>query len=760
VVFRTVALYAVPALLIASGWLRLESEGASRGLAFWMVLLALLPALARPVWARAAVAVAALLLVIRAAFGLSVGDARPFDDRHDFFGPALSGFRDGLLQFWDVTLPFEGSREPLMLGVVLLGIFGFCLAVALALAARRPLAAGIALLAGAAWPATLVSGAGLQRGAVILAAVLALLAWGGRRRPQTFRQAAVAGTALVAAALVATTSPAVAKGEFLSWKRWDPYDRPEDPVGVRYVWNANYGGIRFPEKVTTVLRVTGPRRAHYWRATTLDVFRDGRWVEQLATISASNERFEVLSDPLLPQSALDRARWLRADVSVGALRDRRLAGPSMPVAYDPRGMGRIEYRPGGTAVVDGGFERGDRYTVWSYAPRPTPEQLAKSRLNVRLRNTVHSQYLELAPGAAVLPFGTPGRQEQLRNLLSHSRFRRELGPYVPLYRQARALVGARAPNQYAAVVALEGWFRSGGGFAYDEQPPVPVGLDAPPALVAFVTGHKRGYCQHYAGAMALMLRYLGIPARVAAGFTSGDYDADDRRWTVTDHDAHAWVEVWFDGWGWLPFDPTPGRGQLSGTYSMAAAAFNVQQAQQVVGAGGGLGLSLGLLAERLEGTRVGGGDLPGDVGAANREGDRGASLLRLLAILVAALVALIAVAKVAMRRSRYVTRDPRRTAAACRRELIDFLVDQRVDVARSATLADLAQLVSAQLAVDARSFASAAAAARFAPPAEARTAARRARRELRALLRRLRRRLGPFERARGLLSVRSLGFNG
>jgi transglutaminase-like putative cysteine protease len=724
-----------------------------------MVVLGLLPALARAPWARAVAAVAALLLAIRAAFDLSPVDARPFDGRHNFFGPLLGGFRDGALRFWDVALPFQASREPLMLGVTLLAIFAFCLAVALALAARRPLAAGIALIAGTVWPATIASGPGLARGAVILAVFLALLAWGGHRRAPTVRQTAYAGTALVVAALVASSSPAVAKDDFLSWKRWDPYDRPENPVGVRYVWNANYGGIRFPKKVTTVLRVSGPERAHYWRATTLDSFEKHRWVEQLSTISSSSERFEALSDPLLPQAARDRRRWLETEVTVEALRDRRLPAPSMPVAYDPRGIGQIEYQTGGTSVVLGGFEHGDRYTVWSYAPRPTPEQLARSRLDVRLRNTVHSQYLELAPGASVLPFGAPGREALLRNLVSSSRFARALAPYAPLYRQAREVVGARPPNQYAAVVALEGWFRSGGGFAYDEQPPVPVGRGAPPPLVAFVTGHKRGYCQLYAGAMALMLRYLGIPARVAAGFTSGDYDADDRRWTVTDHDAHAWVEVWFDGWGWLPFDPTPGRGQLSGTYSTAAAAFDVQQAQQALGGGGGLGISLGLLAERLEGTRIG-GDVPGDIGATTTTGDRGASLLRLLAILLAAAVTLVAVTKAVVRRSRYVTRDPRRTATACRKELVEFLVDQRVDVPRSATSAELAALVSSQLAVDTRAFATAVAAARFAAPSEAGPAARRARRELRVLLRRLRRRLGPVARARGLVSVRSLGFNG
>ena len=71
--------------------------------------------------------------------------------------------------------------------------------------------------------------------------------------------------------------------------------------------------------------------------------------------------------------------------------------------------------------------------------------------------------------------------------------------------------------------------------------------------------------------MAVMLRMLGIPARVAVGFTSGTH-ATDGEWVVTDHEAHAWVEVWFAGIGWIPFDPTPGRGTLGGEYTFASGS--------------------------------------------------------------------------------------------------------------------------------------------------------------------------------------------
>ena len=70
-----------------------------------------------------------------------------------------------------------------------------------------------------------------------------------------------------------------------------------------------------------------------------------------------------------------------------------------------------------------------------------------------------------------------------------------------------------------------------------------------------------------------MLRMLGIPARVAAGFVSGDLDEDTGVWTVTDRDAHTWVEVWFPTFGWLSFDPTPGRGNLDEAYSVSSEAF-------------------------------------------------------------------------------------------------------------------------------------------------------------------------------------------
>jgi hypothetical protein len=122
-------------------------------------------------------------------------------------------------------------------------------------------------------------------------------------------------------------------------------------------------------------------------------------------------------------------------------------------------------------------------------------------------------------------------------------------PYAPAYLLAQRLA-SRAGTPYAFVAGVERYL--GRGFAYNQNPP----LRQYP-LVSFLFQDKLGYCQQFAGAMALLLRMGGLPARVATGFTTGTYEASAHEWVVSDLDAHAWVEVWFPRYGWVRFDPTP-----------------------------------------------------------------------------------------------------------------------------------------------------------------------------------------------------------
>jgi transglutaminase-like putative cysteine protease len=755
---RTALLLLAPTCVLAWNWLRLEHPRASVGQTAWIVLLGVAPSFVRGWRLRAGAALAAFLFAVHSALGVSALDARPFDGRHDFFGPLLSRFQRGFLDFYDVRLPFDRHEYPLMHGVVLFALFVSCLVVALAVAARRPLAAVPALVVAAGWPATLLFGPGdLRRGAFLLGAALVLLVGTRETAGRRLGHTALAGALVILVALFASTSGSVARGGLLDWQSWDFYTRAQHAVGVEYVWNSSYEGIRFPRKETAVLRIKGPARPLYWRATTLDIVAQGRWFEDLhrAPWGFGSARVDLW---LLPVAAAVRRYWVRQNVTVLGLRDNHLVGASMPVAYERGGLGQIDIAADGVASAPGGLSRGERYTVWSYVPQPTPAQLARSPASYPPAILGASKYLEVEQGVNVPPFGTPNRDAWLARLFRDPAAK-AVRPYLPLYRAAEAVVG-NPRNAYAATVELEAWFRSG-GFTYDESPPTVAGE---PPLVAFVTQTKRGYCQHFAGAMALMLRYLGIPARVAAGFTSGMYNPQLREWTVTDHAAHTWVEVWFRGYGWLPFDPTPSRGTLSAPYTAASPSFDVAQAVRALAADG---RNQKKPAVDLRKLKLGPSGITGSLGPiiGHAEGrppsaarSHGPRLFLVLLLLVAGVVVLITVAKLARRRGRYLTQDPRRLAAACRRELVDFLLDQRLDVPRSATLADLGSLLDSEFAVEASRFVAAANAARFGPDAVADTAAERARRELRTLRAQIRRRLSSRERARGFISVRSLGF--
>src|SRR2546423_7556993 len=127
-----------------------------------------------------------------------------------------------------------------------------------------------------------------------------------------------------------------------------------------------------------------------------------------------------------------------------------------------------------------------------------------------------------------------------------------------------------------------------------------------------------------------------------------------------------------------------------------------------------------------------------------------------LLLLCSAVAAAIVVLKHVRRKLRYLTRDPRRVAVACARELGEYLDDQRVPAPDAATMRELGVTVAATLGVDATEFARAATAARYGPPEAAAAAATRTRRELRGVKRRPRRSLGVFDRGRGLGFGRSL----
>jgi transglutaminase-like putative cysteine protease len=114
---------------------------------------------------------------------------------------------------------------------------------------------------------------------------------------------------------------------------------------------------------------------------------------------------------------------------------------------------------------------------------------------------------------------------------------------------------AGAATPYDKALALQAGFQE--FFTYDLEAPAG---HSPNAIDAFLKS-RSGYCEQFAGTYAVMARQLGIPARVAVGFTPGEEIADaPGRYRVRGEHAHAWPEVWLGQYGWVAFEPTPGRG--------------------------------------------------------------------------------------------------------------------------------------------------------------------------------------------------------
>ncbi|MEV7971127.1 DUF3488 and transglutaminase-like domain-containing protein [Sphaerisporangium sp. NPDC088356] len=164
---------------------------------------------------------------------------------------------------------------------------------------------------------------------------------------------------------------------------------------------------------------------------------------------------------------------------------------------------------------------GVAYDVASEEPQPTPDGLKE--LTEAPSPEVSGRYLQLPPD---LP-----RQIAVAS--------------------ARLVDDSDTPYQKA--VKLQSWFTSGGGFAYSLR----TQGNGTEALLDFLR-NRTGYCEQFAAAMAVMARTLGIPARVGIGYTGGSFI--DGAWQVRTHDLHAWPELYFQGAGWLRFEPTPSGG--------------------------------------------------------------------------------------------------------------------------------------------------------------------------------------------------------
>jgi transglutaminase-like putative cysteine protease len=109
-----------------------------------------------------------------------------------------------------------------------------------------------------------------------------------------------------------------------------------------------------------------------------------------------------------------------------------------------------------------------------------------------------------------------------------------------------------ATNAYDRAVATQNYLRNNFSYTLD-----PSAIEPGDPIGSFLFKAKSGYCEYFAAAMVVMLRTIGVPARLVNGFRTGSYNRVGRDFVVRARDAHSWVEVYFPLYGWVPFDPTP-----------------------------------------------------------------------------------------------------------------------------------------------------------------------------------------------------------
>lgn len=430
----------------------------------------------------------------------------------------------------------SGPLEDLLLLVALLAVSATAL---ILVGSGMPLAAGVAtalfMLAPSVVTGTRITGSFL----VVAGLVLALLAWLGspRARPSGLAAAAIA-VALAAGTVV--LAPATRDRVWNNAIVPSPVSSTIPDVTITLANDLRHRGTA--RAFTFESSWTGP--VHFALAT-LREFDDGRWLphEEMNDddLTVDTTRVDNQLPPVQFGGDLTDAQTIPyVTVSIDGLISEWLPLPANSLqvidsggALDPNDWSWQQ--DSNTARTEtSGTQRGDEYTVRF---SPSPENLRGwifPRESVQLYPDV-----DAAPASHQPYLGLPS---ELSGTLADA-----VADAVPSDVDDRLTVGH----------LLEAYFTSG-EFEYDESAPYSPGVDAddPYAVMAALIEQQRGFCVHYASTFAVMARSLGVPTRVVVGYASHAERGETS--VVRGSELHAWPEIFVEGPGWMPFEPTPG----------------------------------------------------------------------------------------------------------------------------------------------------------------------------------------------------------
>jgi transglutaminase-like putative cysteine protease len=256
-----------------------------------------------------------------------------------------------------------------------------------------------------------------------------------------------------------------------------------------------------------------------WRGGTMDYFDGVRWLD---TTQPGTDDGEEIAAGIETRTVVQRVQVLNASTDI------IFGGYKIVQTSEPYGV--ATQNSDGSWSMDRPFEEGDSYQVLSEVPQPTVAQLRDAGTDYP--PAVVQRFLQL-------PGDTPPIVHE-----TAQKIQRKYDPGSP-YDQARA---------------IEQYLTYDGGFTYN--------LDvsyrrADQAVEEFLGDGKEGFCTQFSTSMALLLRDMGVPSRVVYGATAGEDDGPEE-YLVRGSNMHTWVEAYFPGVGWYPFNPTPG-------FSMPAA---------------------------------------------------------------------------------------------------------------------------------------------------------------------------------------------
>jgi transglutaminase-like putative cysteine protease len=348
--------------------------------------------------------------------------------------------------------------------------------------------------------------------------------------PGHLRRAVLTGTvALVATLAVPLAIPGFDDGTFPQGSRLNPWGSGTGLNPMITLGNS----LRTPAGAGRITYATNSSAPVYLRSVTVDNFDGETWgpddreADRRPVAGQIEAGYEITADEQLRQ--------------VTAVDTGSFTSPYLPLPYAPesiRGLnGSWTWDPATLAVKGANTNsRGQQYIVASSVPKLTATMLRQSSQDVR------------------------GISED---------FTRVPGGVPDIVRSTADEVTGSSDNAYAKAMAIQKYLRSG-EFTYSLQSPVQGGYDGNglSVLADFLT-QKSGYCIHYSSAMAVMARLEGIPSRIAVGYAPGRSTGETvslggqgalPEFEVDARDAHAWPELYFQGLGWVPFEPTPSRG--------------------------------------------------------------------------------------------------------------------------------------------------------------------------------------------------------